>query len=53
LRACATLIGFFNRSYYEDTPITIVHPEVLHNEGIPDTAPDDLMVRHVRARLAK
>jgi PPK2 family polyphosphate:nucleotide phosphotransferase len=29
-------IGIFNRSYYEDVLIVRVHPELLHNEGLPD-----------------
>jgi PPK2 family polyphosphate:nucleotide phosphotransferase len=28
-------IGIFNRSYYEETLIVRVHPEILHNEKIP------------------
>jgi PPK2 family polyphosphate:nucleotide phosphotransferase len=28
-------IGIFNRSYYEETLIVRVHPELLHNEKIP------------------
>jgi PPK2 family polyphosphate:nucleotide phosphotransferase len=29
-------IGIFNRSYYEEVLIARVHPEILHNEGLPD-----------------
>jgi len=29
-------IGIFNRSYYEDVLIVRVHPEILHNQGLPD-----------------
>ena len=29
-------IGIFNRSYYEEVLIVRVHPEILHNEGLPD-----------------
>ena len=29
-------IGIFNRSYYEEVLVVRVHPELLHNEGIPD-----------------
>ena len=29
-------IGIFNRSYYEEVLIVRVHPELLHNEGLPD-----------------
>ncbi len=28
-------IGIFNRSYYEEVLIVRVHPEILHNQGIP------------------
>ncbi|BBP01076.1 ADP-polyphosphate phosphotransferase [Sulfuriferula nivalis] len=28
-------IGIFNRSYYEDVLIVRVHPEILHNQGLP------------------
>jgi polyphosphate kinase 2 (PPK2 family) len=33
-------IGIFNRSYYEEVLIARVHPEILHNEGLPDALPD-------------
>ena len=29
-------IGIFNRSYYEEVLVVRVHPEILHNQGIPD-----------------
>ena len=29
-------IGIFNRSYYEEVLIVKVHPEILHNQGIPE-----------------
>lgn len=29
-------IGIFNRSYYEEVLIVRVHPEILHNEGLPE-----------------
>jgi len=29
-------IGIFNRSYYEEVLIVRVHPEILHNQGLPD-----------------
>jgi PPK2 family polyphosphate:nucleotide phosphotransferase len=29
-------IGIFNRSYYEEALIVRVHPEILHNQGLPD-----------------
>mgnify|MGYP006299371271 FL=1 len=33
-------IGIFNRSYYEEVLITRVHPEVLHNQKLPDMPMD-------------
>ena len=30
-------IGIFNRSYYEEVLIVRVHPEILRNEGVPDS----------------
>jgi PPK2 family polyphosphate:nucleotide phosphotransferase len=33
-------IGIFNRSYYEEVLVAKVHPEILRNEGFPDTAVD-------------
>jgi PPK2 family polyphosphate:nucleotide phosphotransferase len=29
-------IGIFNRSYYEEVLVVRVHPEILHDQGIPD-----------------
>ena len=29
-------IGIFNRSYYEEVLVVRVHPELLHNQGLPD-----------------
>ncbi len=29
-------IGIFNRSYYEDVLVVRVHPELLHNQGLPN-----------------
>src|ERR1700722_5134716 len=34
-------IGIFNRSYYEEVLIARVHPEILHNEAIPDAPHHD------------
>ncbi|HTR42619.1 MAG TPA: ADP-polyphosphate phosphotransferase [Pseudomonadales bacterium] len=34
-------IGIFNRSYYEETLIVRVHPEILAAEGIPEELLDD------------
>ena len=34
-------IGIFNRSYYEETLIVRVHPELLQGEGLPDPHDDD------------
>jgi PPK2 family polyphosphate:nucleotide phosphotransferase len=28
-------IGIFNRSYYEEVLVVRVHPEILHNQGLP------------------
>lgn len=30
-------IGIFNRSYYEDVLIVRVHPEILRNQGLPES----------------
>jgi polyphosphate kinase 2 (PPK2 family) len=32
------MIGIFNRSYYEEVLVVRVHPEMLRNEGLPDSA---------------
>jgi len=37
-------IGIFNRSYYEEVLIVRVHPEILHNQGLPDDAIDEKTV---------
>lgn len=34
-------IGIFNRSYYEETLIVRVHPEILHKQKLPATLIDD------------
>lgn len=34
-------IGIFNRSYYEETLVVQVHPELLANQRIPDANPND------------
>jgi len=39
-------IGIFNRSYYEEVLIAMVHPEILRGEGPPDTLEDDKTVWH-------
>ncbi len=31
-------IGVFNRSYYEEVLVVRVHPEILHNQGLPKGA---------------
>ncbi|MFM0515694.1 polyphosphate kinase 2 family protein, partial [Paraburkholderia sp. RL17-373-BIF-A] len=43
-------IGIFNRSYYEEVLIARVHPEILHNEGLPDALLDEKTVWHDRYR---
>ncbi len=43
-------IGIFNRSYYEEVLIVRVHPEILLNEGIPDTPHDEKKIWHDRYR---
>jgi PPK2 family polyphosphate:nucleotide phosphotransferase len=43
-------IGIFNRSYYEEVLIARVHPEILHNEAIPDAPHHDNKVWHDRYR---
>jgi PPK2 family polyphosphate:nucleotide phosphotransferase len=43
-------IGIFNRSYYEEVLIARVHPEILHNEAIPDSPRHDKKVWHGRYR---
>lgn len=41
-------IGIFNRSYYEDVLIVRVHPEILHNQGLPPELLDDKTIWHQR-----
>jgi PPK2 family polyphosphate:nucleotide phosphotransferase len=43
-------IGIFNRSYYEEVLIVRVHPEILHNEGLPDKLLDQKTVWEERYR---
>ncbi len=43
-------IGIFNRSYYEEVLIARVHPEILHNEGLPAPPAQDKTVWHQRYR---
>ena len=43
-------IGIFNRSYYEEVLIVRVHPEILHNEGIPHKLIDEKTVWKDRYR---
>lgn len=39
-------IGIFNRSYYEETLVVRVHPELLSTRRIPDTKFDDAFWQH-------
>ena len=34
-------IGIFNRSYYEEVLVVRVHPEILREQGLPETLRDD------------
>lgn len=43
-------IGIFNRSYYEEVLVVRVHPEILHNEGLPDSSRKEKAVWHDRYR---
>ena len=43
-------IGIFNRSYYEEVLIVRVHPEILHNQGLPDAALDEKSIWEGRYR---
>ena len=43
-------IGIFNRSYYEEVLIVRVHPELLHSEGLPDTASNEKTIWDSRYR---
>lgn len=53
-------IGIFNRSYYEETLVVRVHPELLGTRRIPDTEFDDAFwahrfsdIRNMEAHLAR
>jgi PPK2 family polyphosphate:nucleotide phosphotransferase len=43
-------IGIFNRSYYEEVLIVLVHRELLLSEGLPDKPHDDKDLWHDRYR---
>ncbi len=43
-------IGIFNRSYYEETLVVRVHPELLRNEGLPDETNDQKTLWEERYR---
>ncbi len=43
-------IGIFNRSYYEEVLVVKVHPEILHNQGLPAELLDDKTVWRDRYR---
>jgi PPK2 family polyphosphate:nucleotide phosphotransferase len=43
-------IGIFNRSYYEEVLVVRVHPEILHNEGIPEELIDEKSIWEERFR---
>ena len=43
-------IGIFNRSYYEEVLVVRVHPNILHNEGLPAMQRNDREVWHSRYR---
>src|ERR1700686_2565108 len=43
-------IGIFNRSYYEEVLIARVHPEILHNEVLPDALLAEKTGWHARYR---
>ncbi len=43
-------IGIFNRSYYEEVLIVRVHPQILHDEGLPDDLPDEKTIWEERYR---
>jgi PPK2 family polyphosphate:nucleotide phosphotransferase len=43
-------IGIFNRSYYEEVLIVRVHPEILHNQGLPARLVDEKTVWKDRYR---
>ena len=43
-------IAIFNRSYYEEVLVVRVHPELLHNEGLPDQLHDEKTIWKERYR---
>jgi PPK2 family polyphosphate:nucleotide phosphotransferase len=43
-------IGIFNRSYYEDVLIARVHPEILHDHGLPEELIDEKTIWEQRYR---
>jgi PPK2 family polyphosphate:nucleotide phosphotransferase len=43
-------IGIFNRSYYEEVLVVRVHPEILHNQGLPSELLDEKTVWRDRYR---
>ena len=43
-------IGIFNRSYYEEVLIVRVRPEILHAQGLPDSALDEKTIWEGRYR---
>jgi len=43
-------IGIFNRSYYEEVLVVRVHPEILHNQGLPDELLDENTIWRDRYR---
>ena len=43
-------IGIFDRSYYEEVLIVRVHPQILHNQGLPDELLDEKMIWQERYR---
>ena len=43
-------IGIFNRSYYEEVLIARVHPQILHEEGLPGPARSRQAIWHERYR---
>jgi PPK2 family polyphosphate:nucleotide phosphotransferase len=43
-------IGIFNRSYYEEVLVVRVHPEILHNQGLPPELCDEKTIWEKRYR---
>jgi PPK2 family polyphosphate:nucleotide phosphotransferase len=43
-------IGIFNRSYYEEVLVVRVHPEILHNQGLPEELIDEKNIWEERYR---